>query len=119
METTDKEERLWAMIAHLSAFAMYLTGIGHVLGPLIIWLVKKEGHPFVAEHAKEALNFQITITLIAIVAILMCFTVILAVIGVPILIGLHLYQVVCIIIAAIKANEGVMYRYPLTLRLVK
>jgi uncharacterized Tic20 family protein len=118
METTDKEERLWATIAHLSAFALYFTGIGHILGPLIVWLVKKEGHPFVAENAKEALNFQITVSLIAIVAILMCITVILAPIGIAILIGLHLYQVVCIIIAAIKANEGVTYRYPLTLRLV-
>lgn len=119
METPNKEERLWAMIAHLSAFAMYFTGIGNMLGPLIVWLVKREGNPFVDDHAKEALNFQITITFVALAAIAMCFTVILAVIGVPILISLHLYQVVCMIIAAIKANEGVTYRYPLTLRLIK
>ncbi len=117
--TISKEERLWAMLAHLSAFAMYFTGIGHMLGPLIIWLLKRDGNPFVEDQAKEALNFQITVTLIAIAAVLMCFTVILALVGIPILIGLHLYQVVCIVIAAIKANDGVAFRYPLTLRLVK
>ena len=118
METSNKEERTWALIAHLSAFAMYLTAVGHLVGPLIVWLVKGKESAFINEHAKEALNFQITITIIGIVAIIMCFTVILAVIGIPILIALGLYQIVCMIIAAIKANEGVLYRYPLTLRLI-
>jgi uncharacterized Tic20 family protein len=119
MELPNKEERMWAMIAHLSAFAYYISGVGHIVGPLIVWLAKREGRPFVDEHAKEALNFQITVTLIGIVAVLMCFTVILAVVGIPILIGLHLYQIICMIIAAIKANDGVAFRYPLTLRLIK
>ena len=52
-------------------------------------------------------------------ALVMIFTVIFAIFGIPILIGLHLYQIVCMIIAAIKANEGVPFRYPLTLRLIK
>lgn len=120
METTiSKEERLWAMLAHLSAFAMYFTGIGHILGPLVIWLLKRDGNPFIEDQAKEALNFQITVTLIGIAAILMCFTVILAVVGIPILLILGTYQIICIIIAAIKANDGVAFRYPLTWRLVK
>ena len=115
----NKEERTWGMIAHLSAFAYYFSGVGHILGPLIVLLVKRDGHPFVEDQAKEALNFQMTVTLIGIAAVVMCFTVILAVIGIPILIGLHVYQIVCMIIAAIKANDGVAFRYPLTLRLVK
>lgn len=115
----DKEERLWAMLAHLSAFAYYVSGIGHIIGPLIIWLAKRDGHSFIDDQAKEALNFQISVTLYALGAVLLCFTVILAIIGIPILIGLHVFQIVCMIIAAIKANDGVAFRYPLTLRLIK
>src|SRR5690349_12968626 len=107
MEESNKEERMWAMIAHLSAFSMYLTGIGYILGPLIVWLVRREGHPFVEEHAKEALNFQITVTLIAVAGVILCVSVVLLVIGIAVLASLHLYQVVCMIIAAVKANEGV------------
>lgn len=115
----SKDERLWAMLAHFSAFAMYFTGIGYFLGPLIVWLIKRDGHPFVDDQGKEALNFQITITLIFITAVLLCFTIIGMVIGVPVLLGLHLYQIVCIIIAGIKASDGVAFRYPLTIRLIK
>jgi len=117
--TIEKDQRTWAMIAHLSAFAYYFTGIGHLLGPLIVWLSKRDGMPFVDDQAKEALNFQISITIYVIAAVLMCVTVILAVIGIPILIVVHTFQIVCIIIAAIKAHDGVPFRYPLSLRLIK
>ena len=115
----SKEERIWATIVHLSAFSMYFTGIGYLLGPLVVWLLKREGHPFLDDQGKEALNFQITITIIAAVAVLLCFTIIGMVIGIPVLCGLHLYQVICMIIAAVKANEGIAFRYPFTLRFVK
>ena len=104
------------MLAHLSAFAMYVTGIAHIVGPLIVWLLKKDQMPFVNDQGKEALNFQISITLYGIVAIVMCFTVIFAILGIPILIGLGTFQVMCMIIAGIKAYEGVAFRYPLTIR---
>jgi uncharacterized Tic20 family protein len=117
--TIEKDQRTWAMIAHLSAFAYYITGIGHILGPLIVWLSKRDGNPFVDDQAKEALNFQISITIYVIAAVIMCLTVILAVIGIPILIGIHAFQIICIIIAAIKANDGVAFRYPLSLRFIK
>lgn len=119
MPEADKDERLWAMLAHLSALTYYITGIGVVVGPLIVWLMKRDGHPFVDEQGKEALNFQVSILIYIAAAVLMCFTVILAVIGIPILAGIHIFQLVCVIIAAIKANDGVSFRYPLTLRLIK
>jgi len=119
MTPISKDERLWAMIAHLSAFAMYATGIGHILGPLIIWLWKRDGNPFVAEQAREALNFQISFTIYVAAAVALCLTVVGLVIGVPALWALPVFQIVCIIIAAIKANDGVHFRYPLTLRLIK
>ena len=119
MELVNKEERTWAIIAHLSAFTIYFTAIGHLLGPLIVWLAKREGRPFIDDQAREALNFQITVTLIGLAALVMCFTVVLAIVGIPILVCLHIYQIVFMIIAAIKASDGVAYRYPLTLRLIK
>jgi len=118
MDST-KEQRTWAMIAHLSAFAYYLTGIGHLLGPLIVWLAKRDGNPFINDQGREALNFQISVTLYGLVGVVLTMTVILAVIGIPALIALHVFQIVCIIIAAIKANDGVAFRYPLTIRFLK
>ena len=119
MDEINKEQRTWAMIAHLSAFAMYLTGIGHLLGPLIIWLAKRDGNPFVDDQGKEALNFQITVTLYYAAAIILIFTLIGAIIGIPAVIAIGVFQIVCMIIATIKASDGVAFRYPLTLRLLK
>ncbi len=119
MDPISKDERTWAVIAHLSAFAMYLTGVGHLLGPLIVWLAKREGRPFVEDQAKEALNFQISFTIYFIAAVVLCFTVIGLVIGVPLLWVLPVFQIVCMIVAAIKAMDGTSFRYPLTMRLIK
>jgi uncharacterized protein len=119
MEETSKEQRTWAMIAHASAFAMYLTGVGHIVGPLIVWLAKRDGNPFIDDQGKEALNFQISITIYYIASVILIFTLIGAFIGIPAMIAIGVFQFVCIIIAAIKASDGVAFRYPLTLRLVK
>jgi uncharacterized Tic20 family protein len=110
----SKDARLWAMIAHLSAFAGYVLPFGNFIGPLIIWQTKKDVHPFAGEQGKEALNFQITVTL----AILVCIPLMFICIGIPLAMAVGVADLVFIIIAAIKANEGVAYRYPFTLRLV-
>jgi uncharacterized Tic20 family protein len=114
MDST-KEQRMWAMIAHLSAFAFYFTLIGHLLGPLIIWLSKRDGNPFIDDQAKEALNFQITSTIYAIIGFVLCFVFI----GFFLLGALSIFHFVCIVIAAIKANDGIAFRYPLTIRFIK
>ena len=115
------DERTWALIGHLSAFSAFITGIGCVLGPLIVWLVKRDTLPFAADQAKEALNFNISVA-IAFVGlwILTVGTLGIGIIlTVPLGLALFVGWVVLTIIAAIKANEGVAYRYPFTLRLVK
>lgn len=121
------EERQWAMFAHLSALlgglvtAGWAGSIGCFLGPLVIWLVKKETMPFVDDQGKEALNFNITVG-IAFLALLLLSIMTLGiglVIAVPAWIVIGIAWLVLTIIAAIKANEGVAYRYPFTLRLVK
>jgi uncharacterized Tic20 family protein len=119
--TPSAEERQWGMFAHLSALSAFLTGFGAIVGPLIVWQIKKNEMPFVDDQGKEALNFNITM-LIAFVA-LWIFTLITLGIGalltVPLMFILFIGWLVFTIIAGLKANEGVPYRYPFALRLIK
>lgn len=103
------------MFAHLSALAGFLIPFGNILGPLVVWLVKKDTMPFVDDQAKESLNFQITVTIAVIISIAL----IVLLIGIPLLFVIGLVALVLTIIAGIKANEGVTYRYPFALRLIK
>ena len=112
----SKDECMWAMIAHLSAFAMYFTVIGHIVGPLIVWLAKRDGNPLVDDQGKEALNFQISWTIYLVANFLLFITVIGAILAIPIFFILPVFHIVCMIIAAIKANDGVAFRYPLCIR---
>ncbi len=108
------EERQWAMFAHLSALAGVIIPLGSIIGPLVIWLIKKDTMPFVNDQGKEALNFNITVGIAAIVGWILCFILI----GFLLLAVLAIGWLVFVIIATIKANEGTTYRYPFTLRLV-
>lgn len=120
------EQRQWAMFAHLSAIAgaVLTSGIGGwgtFLGPLIIWLIKKDTMPFVEDQAKEALNYNITVAIVFFALWVLVFITL----GIGFLIAIPAWLVVGVawlvftIIAAVKSNEGVSYRYPFTLRLVK
>lgn len=126
-EGPSSEERQWAMFAHLSALvggiltSGWAGSLGCFIGPLIIWLVKKDTMSFVDDQGKEALNFNITVGLIFL-ALLVLSVVTLGIgliIAIPGWIIVGIAWLVFTIIAAIKANEGVTYRYPLTLRLIK
>jgi len=110
------EQRQWAMFGHLSALLGLVTaGWLCFLGPLVIWLVKKDTMPFAADQAKEALNFNITVMIAAAISWILMFVLI----GILLLVVLAVAWLVFTVIAAIKANEGVVYRYPFTLRLIK
>ena len=107
------DERMWALIAHLVGIPFLFSGFPFA-GPLIVWLIKKDDSPFVADQAKEALNFQIVACValwIALVSMFAC-------------IGVVLVPLVCIgvlvlsIVAAIKSYDGVRYRYPYIPRLL-
>jgi uncharacterized protein len=109
------EARTWAMLTHLSALTGFIgVPFGHIIGPLIMWAIKKDKFPFVDDQGKEALNFQISMTIYGVVAGVLCFVVI----GIPLLIALVITDVVLTVIAAIAANQGETYRYPITIRLV-
>jgi len=109
------EERTWALAAHLSAFSGHFIPFGHIIGPLIIWLVKRDSSEFVADQAKESLNAQISVTIYMAFALLLVFVLI----GFPMLFVLWLADVILVIVAAVSANDGKRYRYPFILRLVK
>jgi len=121
------DERQWAMLAHLSALLGYILtsgwggSAGGFLGPLIVWLIKKDTMPFVDQQAKEALNFSITICITF--AVLWMFGIMTLGIGfliaLPLMLVVGLYALVYTIIASMKAYEGVPYRYPIALRLIK
>ena len=115
------EERQWALFAHLSALVGFVVPFGNVIGPLVIWLIKREQMPFVNDQGREALNFNITAGLVGLA--LIALTAMSFGIGIfltaPIGILLAIAWLVLTIIAAIKANEGQAYRYPICLRLVK
>lgn len=108
------QERTWGMVAHLAALVGFIIPLGNVIGPLIVWMVKKDESSFVDEQGKESLNFQISVSIYAIVAALL----IIVVIGIVLLIGLALLDLVLVVIAAVKTNNGEKFRYPLCIRFI-
>lgn len=108
-QNVSSEDRGWAAAAHLLPFI----GLSFV-GPLIIWLVRRDESPFVEAHAREALNFQISLIIYGIVSLIL----IIVLIGILLLIALALFALIFMIIAGIKAATGEQYRYPLTIRFI-
>lgn len=104
------------MLAHLSSFIGWI-GIpfANIVAPLVMWQLKKDEMPFGSAQAKECLNFQISMTIYAIISVILC----LLLIGIPMLIALYLIDIIFTIIAAIKSNDGIPYRYPMTVRFIK
>lgn len=124
MEATyDKKTRVWTMLCHLSALIVLL-GIpfGNILGPFIVWLLKKNEYPTVDEQGRESMNFQISMSIYAVIALIIA-------IGLtPVLIGLLFYPVVAAvvaldiiftIIATVRASDNIPYHYPLTIKIIR
>lgn len=115
MPMSPESERQWGLFLHLSAFSGYLgVPFGSILGPLIMWLIKKDQSPFIDEAGKEALNFHLSMLLYVIISIPLIFVLI----GIVTLLVLPLLEIVLTIVAAVKTNEGLIYRFPLTIRFV-
>jgi len=100
------DEKTMALLAHV------LTFVFPILAPLVIYLVKKDESYFVAYHAKESLNFQITLFVI-------CFVLIISVIGLLVVGIVAILGYILVIIATIRASEGKLYKYPFSIRLIK
>jgi uncharacterized protein len=103
------------MLAHATALVGFLFPVaGHIVGPLIVWLAKRQDSAEIDAHGKESINFQISMFLWNIVAGIL----VLLVIGIPMLILLHVLNIIFVIVASIRASEGKLYRYPLTIHFI-
>jgi uncharacterized Tic20 family protein len=113
--TESRDVRTWTVLCHATALIGFVVpGAGHIVAPLIVWLVKRGEIPEVDEHGKESLNFQISMLIYSVIAGVLC----LIIIGFALLVLLHILNVVLVIIASLRASEGRLYRYPLAIRLI-
>ena len=115
IDAPNNETKQWAFFAHLSALLGCVIPFGNLLGPLVIWQIKKNEMPFVDDQGKEALNFQITMSIALVVSCVLM----LVLIGFLLALIVGLVDLVYTILAAIAANNGQTYRYPFNLRLIK
>jgi len=113
----NREAQLWAMFCHLAGLAwalfppLFIT-LAHIIAPFVLWQIKKDEFEFVDKHGREAVNFQISMTLYAAVSIALTWICV----GFFLLAAVVILDFVLVLIAAGKANEGKTYRYPLTIR---
>lgn len=116
VETTpnlSSSDRLWAVLSHLSFFVTF--GLISFLFPLIVYLVMGPDAAYVKHHAREALNFHLSVLLYFIACVPLCFILV----GYPLLVAVAVVGLVLSIVAAIKASQGVFYRYPLCIHFVR
>lgn len=112
---TQEWERTYAMFIHLTLLAVHILPLP-VIAALVMWLIKREESPFIDDHGKEAVNFQISLVLYALVGFPLMF---LCGIGIAVWVGVYILGIVGLILAAIAANKGKFFRYPVCLRFVK
>jgi len=119
----DKQECKWAMFCHLAGLAglsPLMPGIGSAVAPLIIWQLKADEFPFVAEQGRRAVNFQLSMLLYLTIGTIICFVSLVGAFLVPVVFCVFgLVDLIFVLDAAVKVNRGRHYRYPLTIRFFK
>ena len=110
-----QQEKTLSMLCHLGALAGIVIPFGNIIVPLVIWLIKKDESALINQNGKEALNFQITLSIAAFVSMLLM----VIVIGFLLLFAVGIYGIVMVIIAGVKVNKGEEFKYPVCLRLIK
>jgi len=119
----DKQERKWAMFCHLAGLAglsPLMPGIGSAVAPLIIWQLKADEFPFVAEQGRRAVNFQLSMLLYVTIGTIICLLSLVGAFLIPVVFCVFgLVDLIFVLNAAVKANRGRHYRYPLTIRFFK
>lgn len=110
----SSQEKTWAMLCHIASFA-YFIPLGHILGPLIIWLLKKDESELVDDQGKESLNFQLSMTIYLLLALPLVFLIV----GIPLLIVLGVLDLILVILAAVSAAQGQPFRYPLSIKFIR
>ena len=114
-EEMDAETRQWAMFVHLSLFAAYVIPLAGLVAPIVIWQIKKEQLPGIDVHGKIVVNWIISAIIYAFVSLLLC----LVIIGFPMLIALGICSIVFPIVGGIKANNGEVWNYPISINFLK
>jgi uncharacterized protein len=115
------DEKTWAMLCHLSSFLGYFVVIpfASIIGPLVVWLLKKDSSAFVDVHGKEAINFQIMMSIVYTITWILFLSIIFTLIAIPLFSILGIWILVLVIVAAIKALNGEHFHYPLTIRFIR
>jgi len=112
----SSDERTWAMLCHLTALCAFVgIPLGHIIGPLVVWLLKKNEMPLVDAQGKKSLNFQITMSIAAAVAFLTVFVLV----GVVLLPAVIIFDLICVIIASVKTSNAQEWDYPLSIVFIK
>ena len=110
-------------LCHLSSFASFLIPLGNILGPLVIWLLRKDDLPSVDKHGKAALNFNISIAVYGLIAVAISLPLIFILIGIPLLFtsiaGLFIWWLIATVVAAVNAGNGEFWEYPLSIRFLR
>jgi uncharacterized Tic20 family protein len=114
-ENNDRETRLWAMLVHFSLWAGFVVPIAGLAAPIIIWQLKKEELPGIDEHGKVVVNWILSAIIYGAVGTVLVF----AIVGFPLLAALGLACIIFPIIGGIKANNGELWRYPLSIQFLK
>jgi len=109
------DEKNWGMFCHVAVFAGCIVPLGNIIGPLVIWLIKKDQYGFVDYNARQALNFQITLLLAMLVSGLLAFVLI----GILMLIGIGIFALVVTIQAIVASGRGQYYSYPCSIRFIR
>ena len=114
--------RSWEVLCHMSSILGFVLPFGNIIGPLIVWLAKRNDGLGIDAHGKESLNFQISWTLYGTILAAIMFILLFVLIGlliIPILFIGWVAMVVLTVIASVKASNGELYRYPLTIRFLQ
>lgn len=111
---TNNDERTFSILCHLSALSGLIIPFGHIIGPLVFWLLKKDECPEVDRQGKAALNFQLSLTIYAIIAGLL----VIILVGFVLLGAIFLYGLIMTIVASVKSSNGERFEYPLSLQLI-
>ncbi|MFN8210313.1 MAG: DUF4870 domain-containing protein [Bacteroidales bacterium] len=111
----SETERNWAMFCHLAAFAGFFIPFGGIIGPLVIWMSKRDESTWVRENGKNSLNFQLSILMYMVLVFPLCFIIV----GIPLMIVLFIMKIVFVVVASIKASKGEEFKYPLSIPFIQ
>ena len=110
-----KQAKDMGLLIHAASFSGYVFPLGSVLGPLIVWLMKRDEYEFANQCGKNCLNFKLSLIIYAMISAVL----ILVGVGVLLLAALALLDIICTIIAIVKASDGIAYQYPLSIKFLK